>query len=66
MKKEMKYVDIAVSAVFVLALVVIYFFWGCEADLYIALLVGVVIAVSVATSHFQNKKLKDWNLSIEE
>ena len=61
---KMKYVDIAVSAVFVLALVVIYFFWGCKLDLYVTVLVGIIIVASVAATYFQNKKIKE--LSTEE
>lgn len=61
---KMKYVDIAVSVVFVLALVVIYFFWGCKLDLYVTVLAGIIIAASVAATYFQNKKIKE--LSTEE
>lgn len=56
---KMKYVDIAVSVVFVLALVVIYFFWGCKLDLYVTVLTGIIIAASVAATYVQNKKIKE-------
>lgn len=56
---KMKYVDIAVSAVFVLALVVIYFFWGCKLDLYVTVLAGIVIVASGAATYVQNKKIKE-------
>ena len=56
---KMKYVDIAVSVVFVLALVVIYFFWGCKLDLYVTVLAGIIIAASVAAAYVQNKKIKE-------
>ena len=55
----MKYVDIAVTIIFILALVVIYFFWGCTWDLYATILAGLVIVVSVLIGHSQNKKLKE-------
>ena len=55
----MKYVDIAVTIIFILALVVIYFFWGCTWDLYATILAGLVIVVSVLIGHLQNKKLKE-------
>ena len=56
---KMKYVDIAVSVVFVLALVVIYFFWGCKLDLYVTVLAGIIIAASAAAAYVQNKKIKE-------
>ena len=56
---KMKYVDIAVSVVFVLALVVIYFFWGCKLDLYVTVLAGIIIVASVAATYVQNKKIKE-------
>lgn len=56
---NMKYVDIAVTVLFVLALVVIYFFWGCELDMYITILAGIVVAVSALTAFVQNKKLNE-------
>lgn len=61
---KMKYVDIAVSAVFVLALVVIYFFWGCKLDMYVTVLAGIIVVASVLATYFQNKKIKE--LSTEE
>lgn len=54
----MKYFDIALTIVFILALVGIYFFWGCQWDLYATILAGVVIFVNVLVSYSQSKKLK--------
>ena len=54
----MKYVDIAVTMVYVLALVAIYFFWGCTWDIYVTILAGLVVIVSVYIGILQNKKLK--------
>lgn len=56
---KMKFVDIAIPVVFVLALIVIYFFWGCKLDLYITVLAGVVVLVTVMTTYVQYKKLKE-------
>ena len=55
----MKYVDIGVSVLFITALVVIYFFWGCHLDLYVTVLAAIVIAVTGLTTYMQYKKLKD-------
>ena len=56
---KMKYVDIGVSVLFIVALVVIYFFWGCHLDLYVTILAGVVIAATGLTTYVQYKKMKD-------
>lgn len=56
---KMKYVDIGVSALFIAALIVIYFFWGCHLDLYVTVLAAVVIAVTALTSYMQYKKMKE-------
>ena len=63
---KMKYVDIAVSVVFVLALVVIYFFWGCKLDMYLTVLAGIIIAVSGITTYVQYKKLKELDSDKEQ
>ena len=56
---KMKYVDIGVSALFIAALIVIYFFWGCHLDLYVTILAGVVIAATGLTTYMQYKKMKE-------
>ena len=56
---KMKYVDIGVSVLFIAALVVIYFFWGCHLDLYVTVLAAVIIAVTGLTTYMQYKKLKE-------
>ena len=63
---KMKYVDIAVSVVFVLALVVIYFFWGCKLDMYLTVLAGIIIAVSGITTYVQYKKLSELDSDEEQ
>ena len=62
----MKYVDIAVTIIFILALVVIYFFWGCKWDLYATILAVLVIIVSLLIGHSQNKKIKEFEDDEEE
>lgn len=62
----MKYVDIGVSVLFVIALVVIYFFWGCHLDLYVTVLAGLIIAVTVFTTYIQYKKIREFDDNEEE
>ena len=63
---KMKYVDVAVSIIFVLALIGIYFFWGCKLDLYITILASVIIAVTGISKYVQYKKIKELNSEKEE
>lgn len=56
---RMEKADITVSALFIAALVIIYFFWGCHLDLYVTILAGVVIAVSALVTYVQYKKIKE-------
>ena len=63
---KMKYVDIAVSVVFIIALVVIYFFWGCKLDMYLTVLAGIIIAVSGITTYVQYKKLNELDSDVEQ
>ena len=63
---KMKYVDIAVSVVFIIALVVIYFFWGCKLDMYLTVLAGIIIAVSGITTYVQYKKLSELDSDEEQ
>ena len=63
---KMKYVDVAVSIIFVLALVVIYFFWGCKWDMYITILVSVIIVITGISKYVQYKKLKELTSELEE
>ena len=55
---KMKYVDIAVSILFAVALVVIYFFWKCQLDLYVTILAGIILAITGILKYLQYKKLK--------
>jgi len=63
-KMKMKYVDMSVTILFVVALFIIYFFWGCHLDLYVTILACLMIAVSVLVTYVQNRKIKE--LSGEE
>lgn len=56
---KMKYVDIGVSVAFIVALLVIYFFWGCHLDLYVTILAAVVILVNALTGIVQYRKMKE-------
>lgn len=56
---KMKFVDVGVSLLFVVALAVIYFFWGCHLDLYVTILALLILAVTGLTTYVQYKKLKD-------
>lgn len=65
-KNKMKYVDIAVTVLFILALVIIYFFWGCHLDLYVTILAALVIAITGLTTYMQYKKIKELTGETEE
>lgn len=56
---KMKFVDVGVSLLFVVALAVIYFFWGCHLDLYVTILALLILAVTGLTTYVQYKKLKE-------
>lgn len=63
---KMKFVDVAVSIIFVLALIVIYFFWGCKWDMYITILVSIIIVITGISKYVQYKKLKELTSKEEE
>lgn len=63
---KMKVIDIAVPVIFVLALIVIYLFWGCKLDLYITVLAGIVVLVTVLTTYMQYKKINELEDTKEE
>jgi len=56
---KMKYLDMAVVAVFIVALIVLYFFWGCQLDPIVTAIAAVVAGISILTMHMQNKRLKE-------
>jgi len=55
----MKKLDIAIKPLFVIALLVIYFFWKCEYDLIVTIIAGIVIAGASVLTYFQYKKLNE-------
>ncbi len=55
---KMKYVDIAVSVIFILALIVIYFFWGCKWDIYATILALIILLVTSIITYKQYKEIK--------
>ena len=64
--KKMKCIDIAIPVLFVLALVVLYFFWGCHLDLYVTILAAVILGVTVLTTYIQYKKMREFSKDKEE
>ena len=53
----MKKLDIAIKPVFIIALLIIYFFWKCEYDLMVTVIAGIVIIGASVLTYFQYKKL---------
>ncbi len=51
--------DWVVSGLMVIALVVCYFFWGCDMDLWVSLLAIVLVVAGTALLQMQNKKIKE-------
>lgn len=56
---KMKIVDIAVTVVFVVAIIALIFLWGCHVDPVITIIAGVVVVASGILKYVQYKKLKD-------
>lgn len=56
---KMKNVDRVITLVFIAALVIIYFFWGCRLDLYVTIAAGIILALAGMTTYLQNKKIKE-------
>ena len=54
-----KYLDLAVAVLYVVALIVIYFFWGCKLDLYVTILGALVLGITGTVRVVQNKKIKE-------
>ena len=54
----MKVLDYIVSAVFLIALVAIAFFWGCDLDPLFTAIAGVMLVAASLTMIIQNKKIK--------
>ncbi|MEG2799933.1 MAG: hypothetical protein RR925_08595, partial [Erysipelotrichaceae bacterium] len=54
------------SALFAVAMVVLYFFGFCDLDLIVLLIGALVLVVALITWHNQSKKLKDLEDQKEE
>ncbi|MDD3139164.1 MAG: hypothetical protein PHX08_09360 [Lachnospiraceae bacterium] len=54
-----KHLDSAVAIIFIAALVIIYFFWGCRLDLYVTILAALIIVLTGALRWKQNKKIDE-------
>ena len=55
----MKFLDYAILAVFVIALVVCAFFWGCKLDPVITVVAALIALVSFVVTFIQFRKTKD-------
>ena len=55
--EDMKKLDIAIKPVFIIALLIIYFFWKCEYDLMVTVIAGIVMIGASVLTYFQYKKL---------
>ena len=62
---KMKFFDVAAPVLLILALVIIYFFWGCKWALYLTIVAGVIIIVTALIANKQNKKIKELQDKIE-
>ena len=56
---KMKYIDIAVTVIFIVAMIVIYFFWKCKWDLVVAVVAGIVVIIAGIVGYRQHKKIKE-------
>ena len=54
----MKIFDIVAPILFMIALVIVYFLWGCKGDLYLTILAAVVIVAAAVVAFVQNAKMK--------
>ncbi|MEF9962603.1 MAG: hypothetical protein RSF69_00365 [Erysipelotrichaceae bacterium] len=55
----MKTIDYVISALFAVAMVVLYFFGFCDLDLIVLLIGALVLSIALITWHNQSRKLKD-------
>lgn len=63
---KMKYIDILVTVLFVVALAVIAFFWKCGLDVWIVILAVAIVVGAALVKYFQYKKLKELGVDEEE
>lgn len=62
--RKMKKLDISILIIYIAALVVLSFFWGCQYDPIVTVFGAVIAAVSALATYVQYKKMKE--LSNEE
>jgi multisubunit Na+/H+ antiporter MnhB subunit len=60
----MKKLDISILIIYIAALVVLSFFWGCHYDPIVTVFGAIIAAVSALATYVQYKKMKE--LSNEE
>lgn len=53
--------DWVVTGLMLIALVVIYFFWGCKMDLWVTILAAVIVIAGTVLLQMQNRKIKKMN-----
>lgn len=54
----MKVLDYVVTVLFLIALVVIAFFWGCSIDPILTAVAGVILIAATVATVMQNNKIK--------
>ena len=54
----MKIFDVVAPILLVIALVIVYFLWGCKGDLHLTILAAVVIVAAAVVAFVQNAKMK--------
>ena len=57
--KKQNLINWIVTIVFLLALAIIYCFWGCKWDLVATIVAVLVAAIGALVLAYQNKKIKD-------
>lgn len=62
----MKKLDIAVLVIYLIAMIVIYFFWKCKLDLWFTVVALIVVALATVWMFVQHRKLKKLQENEEE
>lgn len=57
--KKQKILNWIITILFLVALIICYFFWGCRLDLIVTIIAVFVAAFSITLLSIQNKKLKE-------
>ena len=53
--------DWVVTGLMLIALVVIYFFWGCKMDLWVTILAAVIVIAGTVLLQMKNRKIRKMN-----